>query len=186
MSVARVGKFLARLWARSEGSAMAEFALIIMPLLALSFAVVDFTLLAWDYHRGGEAARRGARLATILPPVADVSGLTAAGDVITCTGTGGGLDCGPDPVVAPDSFTTITNAMQAILPDVESENVQIEYRFSGIGDAALPNGVFPFVTVRIINADYRFMMLNAVPGVPDTISLPSFEVTNLSGAGTAP
>lgn len=168
-----------------EGSVVIEFALIMPVLLALSFGIVDFTLAIFDYHRAGEAVRRGSRTATIEAPVADLSGLTQ-GTSYTCDSTGGGVSCTGTAVNDAAAFTTIVTAMQAVLPAITPANVQVVYDFSGVGDITRPGGVLPFITVSLVNYTHNFTLLNAIPGAPPSFVFPSFAVTQLAGGSNPP
>ncbi len=177
--MSKLRQTLLRLKAATEGLAAVEFAVLAPVMLGLGFGIVDMGLLVFEYHRAGDAARRATRTATIVSSVPDLSALTA-GTPITCTSSGSVVDCGGTAVNSAASFTSIVGAMQALLPQVTPQNVEIEYRLSGIGDAATPAGVLPFVTVRLVNLDYNFMMIDAFPGMPSSVTLPTFEVTQLA------
>ncbi len=177
-------RLLRRMAGAEEGSVVTEFALILPVLLMLSFGIIDFTLAIFDYHRAGEAVRRGTRVATIEAPVADLSTLTQ-GTSYVCT-SGGGVACTGAAVNDAVAFTTIVTAMQAVLPAITAANVQIVYDFSGVGDNARPGGVLPFVTVSLVNYTHNFTLLNAIPGMPPSFVFPSFAVTQLAGGSNPP
>ena len=72
-----------------------------------------------------------------------------------------------------------------MLPDAEAQNVRVTYTFSGIGDPGTPGGILPFATVELIDFDRPFMMLGALPGMPDGVTLPTYSTTRLaSGIGS--
>ncbi|MBL6935017.1 MAG: pilus assembly protein [Alphaproteobacteria bacterium] len=133
------GRLLRHLPGDENAATAVEFALVFPLLLSLCFGILDFTLLAFDYHRAGEATRRAARTASIVTPVADLGALTAGAPVV-CTSTGGVVSCGGTAVVNDQSFTEVVDDIQTIHPDITGDNVSITYSFTGLGDAATPGG----------------------------------------------
>jgi Flp pilus assembly protein TadG len=63
-----------------------SFAIFVPILVLISVAILEFASVGLDYHRAGEATRRGARLATILPPVANLSTLQPSAEVVCTAG----------------------------------------------------------------------------------------------------
>jgi hypothetical protein len=118
---------LRRLLRDREGGALVEFGLILPALLLVSFGAIEFTITMFDYHRLGEAARRGARQAIISAPVAKLETLQAAG-TITCTKKSS-LSCGSATMQtsASANFNAILSAVQEIAPGVAAANVTISY-----------------------------------------------------------
>jgi hypothetical protein len=159
---------------------MVSFAFVLPLLVALSLAILEFTVIMFDYHRASEATRRGARLATILVPAGDLSGLTA-GTPVTCGAGGGALSCGGAGIQSQASFDAVIARMQEILPAISAANVEVSYSLSGIGDASTPGGVLPLVTVSLTNLQYQFIVLSAVPGMPDAITYLPFTTSYLAG-----
>jgi hypothetical protein len=133
-------------------------------LLLLCFGILEFSLVIFDFHRAGEATRRGARLAAISTPVADLDGFSA-GTAIGCSSVGGGVSCGGAEAADPALFTAVVAEMRAVLPAIAAENVEIVYRDSGLGDAATPGGIIPLVTIRLVGLDHPFLLLSALPGM---------------------
>ncbi len=163
-----------------RGSAAVSFALVV-PLLALiGFALVEFSLLAYDYHRAGEATRRGGRVASILDPIAEISVLSPSVSVV-CSWASATVSCTNTTVRAPANFDTILADIQEVLPEAKPENVEVEYRYSGLGDLSTPGGILPLVTVRLTDVTHDFGMLTMVPGMPATVTLPPFATTHLAG-----
>ncbi len=148
-----------------DGSTLLEFGLILPILMTLSFAILDSTLMFFDMHRANEATRRVARIAAMIDPLVDEGTLTGAGTA-TCLG---GSTCG--------AITDMLAAAQAILPSIQAENIQITYSTSALGDAATPGGIKPIVTVSLVDIQHEFMLLKAIPALPDSIALPSFATT---------
>lgn len=50
----------------------------------------------------------------------------------------------------------------------------------------LAGGIKPLVTVTLEALDYSFVMLHAVPGIPDKITLPAFETSQVAKSYVAP
>lgn len=166
-------------WFRGDGgSALISFAFAVPILLGLGCATLEFGLVAFDYHRAGEAARRGARLAAIMLPVADTSGLTA-GSSITCDSDGTTVTCNGTSALRPATFDAVLTAMRNIFPDLTAANVEIEYAASGIGTAGTPAGVLPMVTVQLRNVEHSYLMLTFVPGMPSKLLFPTFTTTQI-------
>jgi Flp pilus assembly protein TadG len=172
-------RLLGRALACQRGETILTFAYVLPILLGLSFAILEFTLIMFDYHRAGEATRRAARLATIVAPVADLADLES-GTVVTCTAAGGTLSCGAANVTSQQSFDDVLAYMQAILPNIQAANVELTYSPSGLGDPATPGGILPLVTVRLAGLQYAFTVLNFVPGMPIAITFPPFTTSYLA------
>src|SRR6185503_21185821 len=102
---------LRRLAGDSDGGALVEFGLILPVLLLVTFGAIEFTITMFDYHRLGEAARRGARQAIMSAPVAKLETLQAAG-TITCMNKSG-LSCGTATLhtTAAANFTAVLDAV---------------------------------------------------------------------------
>jgi Flp pilus assembly protein TadG len=174
---------LRRLLRDSGGGALVEFGLILPTLLLVSFGAIEFTITMFDYHRLGEAARRGARQAIMSPPVAKLDTLQAMG-TITCTNTGS-LSCGSATkhTTAAANFTAVLSAIQEIAPGVGASNVAISYAWSGIGDLSTPGGIKPVVTVQLTGVTHQFTLLSIIPAL-DNIVLPSFSTSVVANAYT--
>ena len=168
----------------TSGESIVGFAILAPILLTVTLGIMEFSLTIFDYHRASEATRRGARLATISQPVADV-GAFAAGTVITCSSSGDAISCSGLDAALPGVFDTIVAQMQAVLPAIMPENIEIEYSDSGLGDAATPGGIIPIVTVRLVGLTQSFYFIGAIPGLPDGFTFPPFT-TNQMGAGLGP
>ncbi len=174
---------LVRLGGDRDGASMVEFAFLLPVLLAFSFGIIDLTLYLFDYHRAGEATRQGTRTATIVPAIIDIDDLNP-GDRATCTSSGGAVDCGIYAAPASSSFTNILARMQFIQPYVGEDNVVVNYELSDVGDVATPGGALPLVTVSLVNMPHELTMLQALPGMPTSIQMPTFSITFL-GNGKA-
>jgi hypothetical protein len=169
------------LWRDRRGSATAGFAMLV-PLIAMaSVAILEFASVSLDYHRAGEATRRGARLAAILPPVADLSFMQSS-TVVVCSATSTAPACSGAFVESPETFDSVIASMSAMLPAITGENVEIVYSSSGLGDAGTPGGILPLVQVRLSGVGHSYAVLDSlVPGVASELMLPAFSTTSLAG-----
>lgn len=184
-AIKRLGR-LRLLFADCGGESLIGFGFLLPLLLLVSFGAAEMALVAFDFHRAGEATRRAARIAVIADPVIDVDGFTT-GATSTCTGsgTGTGVTCTGMAAASPATFEQIVADMQSVMPAIQAQNIQLVYSDSGLGDATTPGGIIPLVTVRLINLQRPFLLLSGIPGMPDQYSLPDFETSQM-GAGLGP
>lgn len=168
-----------RLPRNDSGATTVEFGLILGVLLLVSVAILEFTLVIFDYSRAAEAARAAARVAVISPAIGNLNNLDT-GDVI-CTSVGGTPSCTGGAVEVAASFDAIVATMRAILPMIAAENVEVSYRFSGIGQFGA-GGIKPNVTIRLTNLQRPFMFLDALLGSGASITLPDFSTTHIGNS----
>ena len=173
-----------RLGADERGESLVGFALVAPVLRMLSLAILEFSLVVFDYHRAGEATRRAARLAAISTPVADVGGFTS-GSAIQCSSAGGAVSCGGIAAADGAAFDAIIAEMRAVLPSIAPENVEVVYGDSGLGDPTTPGGIIPLVSVRLVGLAHPFLFLGGFPGIPSGVTFPPF-LTNQLGTGLGP
>lgn len=176
----RIRERAPRLAADRSASTLLSFGLILPLLMALTVGIGEVVMIGFDYHRAGEATRQAARLATILPSVGNLTGLSPAADVV-CREVGGSLGCGSAGVEAPATFDAILADVQRLLPFVGPDQLEIRYSFSGLGDAATPGGILPAVTVQLVGIEHPFLMLDALPGIPPSFAFPPFTTSQLAG-----
>ncbi len=172
--------FPRRLRRDDRGEAIIGFALVLPVLALLSLAIFEFSLVIFDFHRAGEATRRAVRLVAISAPVADVSGFSA-GSTIQCTSSGSSVSCGGSATADAGVFDAVVSEMQEILTAIGPENVEIEYRDSGVGDATTPGGIIPLVTVKLVNLTHAFFLVQLIPGMPEELTYPPFTANLLAG-----
>lgn len=176
----RLGAGLSR---AEDGAAAIDFGLVLPLLVAVSLGVLEFSLASFEYHRAAESTRRGARIASIVAPVASLVGIETVSPIV-CREPDGTLACGGAAVANASSFATILGAMREVLPGVAPANLEVAYAASGVGDASTPGGIKPLVSVRLVNLGYELALMRAVPGVPSRIGFPAFATTYLA-RGTA-
>ncbi len=163
-----------------RGEAIVSFAFVFPLVLTISIAILEFVVVLFDYHRAGEATRRAARLATIEAPVADLGDLDY-GQTVVCSAPAGSLACDTATVVASEPFDRVVAYMQAILPAIQAENVELTYKMTQLGDPATPGGILPLVTIRLTGLQHELMILDFLPGMPEAFTFPAFTGSYLAG-----
>lgn len=169
-----------RLLASQEGEAAIGFGLIMPMLVLICLSILEFSIIVFDYHRAGEATRRGARIAALSTPVIGPDALPVGGSVV-CSATGGGVVCNGGGAEEPAVFTGLVAEMQNILPAIQAANVEVEYSDIGLGDPTTPGGIVPLVTVRLINLQHPFLMLSGFPGFGPSLAYPAFTTNQVAG-----
>jgi Flp pilus assembly pilin Flp len=193
----------ARLVRNEQGATMVELSIVFGLLMLLSFGVVEFGFLWWQWNSAEKATQMGVRKAVITSPVAtglstadcgnanvtpgtlcSVAGATSFG-TITCTGSGTswaspsgsctGCAAGVSCTFSTDAFTRIGTIMQEMFPFIQPQNVQVTYAFVGLGFAGRP-GPVPTVTVQLTGMNYNFFALQGFLGFAP-IPMPGFEAT---------
>lgn len=185
---------LIRLGKDARASVGAEFALVLPIFLLFVLGVVDVGRMMWTWNRAEKAAQMGVRYAAVTD-MADTGladhdyyddgiarGNRILDDTFGTTCTQGGCTCntgGNCPGLGTFSDTAFTNTvarMQAIMLEIQPDNVTIEYSYSGLGYSGDPYGpdINPLITVKL--SDVRFEpSLGYVFGAQ--ITLPSFAST---------
>jgi hypothetical protein len=104
--------------------------------------------------------------------------LQASAVSCSCTGT-----CPNLGTASVGAFNNILTRMQAFMPELKANQVQIDYAFSGLGYAGDPNGidVAPLVKVGLRNVTFSPGFL---PGIAITLPPFSAEATLEDGSGT--
>jgi hypothetical protein len=179
-SVRRRFGAVVRVAADRGGAAAVEFAFIAPVLFLLTLGMIELGMILFEYHRMGEAARSGARVALIEDPIPKLIDLSSLPD-ITCNGAdGGSVTCTGATVANSSSFTDVLAAMQNILPTLKGSNVAIIYIDSDITDATELTGlVTPILTLKIEGYQYSYFFLDTLPGIPATMTLPEFSTTRV-------
>lgn len=166
------------------GNVTISFAFIAPLMIVLSVAIIEFTLVMLDYSRANEATRRALRTAlTASTVIADLSSLEGS-DVI-CKSTSGTVTCTTTTVADATAFSDIVNSAQEVLPDILPKNIEVAYRFSGMG-AAESGGIMPLITVSLRNLKHDFFLMKLIPGLPVAFTFPAFSATNLGPGYVAP
>lgn len=186
-----VGKSHRRYLTDERGAAAAEFAMVSLIFLSMMLGIIDAARFAWEFNSAKAAARAGARLAAVSPPVVQefvnfdaVNGplALAGGSSLPSDGVSipdyscNSTSCTPSGTLVAANFTPIVTRMQQYYRKVQAANVTIKYRERGLGVAGNPYGtdVQPLITVSITGVTFRPLSLR-IFGL--TFALPSVETT---------
>ncbi len=178
LTSARRRGILRRFTRSTGGTAAIEFAFILPIVLLLTVGLLEFAIVLFDYHRAGEATRRAIRQALINPPIATLDNIATTdivcdgGETIVCTG-------GTVESTANTTLNTIIGVMQAIFPDIQKANVRITYSASGLDGPSTPGIVTPIVTISVRNLTHAYIVLGIIPGMPSSMTFPSFTTSAL-------
>ncbi len=159
-------RLMKRLLRDTRGNALVGLAFILPIVLGLSFGILEFSVLIFDFHRANEATRRIARQAAIVAPLVDQATLTINGSA-TCTGT------------ACKGLAALTAVAKSAFPKIAPENVAITYSLTEIGDLNTPGGVKPLITVRITGLQHDFLLINGLKGMPKSLTFPPLTTSTL-------
>lgn len=183
-------------WHDRSAATAVEFTLVLPLLLILFFGIIDAGVAMWTWNRAEKATQMGVRyaVATDMLPIGlrsysfTVDGGMNQGEVIpasrfggaTCTSTtctcNTGATCPALGNLDTVAFTRLVTRMQAIMPQIQAANVQVDYGYSGLGYAGDPNGpdVAPMVTVKLVGMQFRPITFLAFGG---PLTLPDFAAT---------
>ena len=172
---------LNRFWRHVRGAVAIEFAFVFPLLLAFTIGVLEFGIILFDYHRAGEATRRGVRDLVINPPLAALDTLLNDGSVV-CIGSGASVSCAGGAVDddAATTFSALVQRMQDIFSTITPQNVSVTYVASGVDDPANTGVITPTVTLNLTGVQYTFFVLQIIPGIPDGFEFPPFATTRLT------
>ena len=167
-----------RFLADEDGAFIIEFGIAFPMLILLSFGLLQFSLVMFDYQRAAEATRRGVRLTIITTPIPNTAQLLV-GSVIQCTSTGGAVSCtgGSPSEVANEHFQAVLAEMQQAYPSLTEENLIITYEGTDVGAAGTAGGILPLVTLQVRNVRHD-MIVGSLVGIP-YIEFPEFTTTVL-------
>ncbi|MBE9556983.1 MAG: pilus assembly protein [Proteobacteria bacterium] len=170
--------FLRRFLADEDGAFIIEFAFAFPVLILLSFGLLEFSLVVFDYQRAAEATRQGTRFAILNNPIANTA-TVLEGSVISCSRPNGAVECvGGSPSATADAdFLALLAQMQGIYPTLVAENISIIYEGTDVGDVDSSGGIFPMVTLELLNVKHD-MIIGDLIGIK-TINFPPFTTTVL-------
>jgi Flp pilus assembly protein TadG len=136
---------------KERGAALFEFAIVATVFLTMIFAVVEFGRFFWTHNALRDAARRGARYATIRKN--DAAGVQAVKYMVVYG----------DPFADPSTATPVA-------PGLTASNVAVEYQnYNGVLLSSR-------ASVSIVNYQFQF----ALPFVGATTTMPAYR-TSLPG-----
>jgi hypothetical protein len=152
----------------TRGNALVGLAFLLPIVLGLSFGILEFSVLIFDFHRANEATRRIARQAAIVAPLVNQATLTKNGSATCSTATG----C--------TGLVALTEVAQSVFPKIGPENVVITYSLTRIGED-LPLGFLrkPLITVRITSLQHDFLLFNGLNGAPKSLTFPPLTTSTL-------
>lgn len=175
-----------RLARHDGGATLIEFTLVVWILLAMTFAIVEFSIALWQYNATVKANFQGVRYAVQSNPVASAlttynavldddlqpgQSLTLPNFTVRCTAascTCVAGDCSGIGALDHDAaaFNAIVAAMRPVVPFVSveelTERVFVEYDHVGLGFAGRPGAdIVPIVSVGMTNHTYDFIAMQA-------------------------
>ena len=188
-----------------RGASAAEFALVAPLMILFLLGIIDCGRFIWSVNEAEKATQIGARWAVATDILANPSGtdgllnysFASQGGVeqgttvsqtdfpgVKCTSSGGTVSCAckaacdfdPTPGTGGQAaFTALIRRMQQIYGGIDTDNVEIDYDWSGLGYAGDPNGpdVDPLVTVKTTGLGFRPIFLAGLIG----FSLPKLSYT---------
>ena len=178
-----------------SGAVLVEYTLVFAMMMILTFGLIEFGIVLYQYNAAEKATAVGARFIATRGPV--VIGLPDCGPGVNVSGMNAGATC---PATAWETVcnagapsggcqATVLNAlvteMRTFAPNLEAQNVQVVLRGAGLGFVGRGSPV-PMVTVRLTGMEYDFIALDDLLGF-GTLTMPSFDATvvgeDLNGAG---
>ena len=175
----------------TSGAAMVETTLTLLLLLGLTFGIVEFSNVFWQWNSAEKATKLGARLAVTANPVAqELKTFDCASDTIllgtkcsdpnaltfgTVICNGATSSCSGGYSFSTAAFDVIFAQMRALFPRVQRANVVIEYRDLRLGFAGRRSPV-PGVTVRLTGMIFTFTALDDLFGL-GPVTMPDFRAT---------
>ena len=174
----RLAPAIRRFLADEDGAFMIEFGIAFPVLILLSFGLMEFSLVVFDYQRAAEATRAGVRHTIINDPIA-MTATILNGSVITCTSTDGTVGCtgGSPDDDADASFQALLDEMQGIYPTLEASNLIVTYEGTDVGEEDEFGGLFPLVTLQLSGVRHN-MIVGHLIGI-EYIEFPAFTTTVL-------
>ena len=178
------------------GATLIEYTLVFTMFMVLTFGLIEFGIVLYQYNAAEKATAAGARFIATRGPV--VTGLADCGVATTASA---GTDCAD--VAGGSSWSRTCSAsapasgcqaavlnqlvaeMQRFAPNVEAQNVQVILRGAGLGFVGRGSPV-PMVTVRLTGMTYNFIAIDDLVGL-GPITMPGFDATivgeDFNGAG---
>jgi hypothetical protein len=167
-----------RFLADEDGAFLVEFAISFPVLILLSFGLMEFSLVVFDYQRAAEATRIGVRHTILNDAVANTTTLLS-GSVITCTKPTNKVECvgGSPDDTADKQFRNMWKKMRGIYPSLKQENIIVSYQGTDVGEEDEFGGVFPMVTLQLVGVRHE-MIVGHLIGI-EYIEFPAFTTTVL-------
>jgi len=170
--------FIDRYLTDEDGAFMVEFGIAFPVLIMLSFGLLEFSLVVFDYQRAAEATRAGVRHTIVNDPIANTATILD-GAVVTCTSVSGTVSCagGSPDDDADAAFQALLGEMQGIYPTLGESNLIVTYEGTDVGEEDEFGGLFPMVTLQLTGVQHD-MIVGHLIGI-DSIEFPAFATTVL-------
>lgn len=179
-----------------SGAVLIEHTIVFMLLMVLTFGLIEFGLVLYQYNAAETATSAGARFVATRGPVitgvsdcgvatsalagtrcSDVSG--ASGWTLTCNAAS------PSGACQATVLNALLEEMQRYSPNIEAQNVQVVLRGAGLGFVGRGAPV-PMVTVRLTGMTYEFIAIDDLLGF-GALNMPGFDAAlvgeDLNGQG---
>jgi len=178
MACKKFAPVVRRFLADEDGAFLVEFGITFPVLIMLSFGLMEFSLVVFDYQRAAEATRIGVRHTILNDAVANTTTLLN-GSVITCTKPHNKVECvgGSPDDTAEKQFRNMYKEMRGIYPTLEQKNIIVTYQGTDVGEEDEFGGVFPMVTLQLVGVRHE-MIVGHLIGI-DYIEFPAFTTTVL-------
>jgi Flp pilus assembly protein TadG len=179
------------------GAVLIEYTLVFVMLMVMTFGLIEFGIVFYQYNTAEAATAVGARYIATRGPVytglADCGVATSANAGTLCSSVSGSdtwtVTCNATSPAA-GCQSTVLNAlvarMQQFQPAIQAQNVQVVLKGSGLGFVGRGSPV-PLVTVRLTGMTYNFIVLDDLLGF-SPLTMPSFDATlvaeDFNGAGS--
>jgi Flp pilus assembly protein TadG len=186
-----------RRFRRNEsGATLVEHTLVFLLLMLMTFGIIEFGVVLYQYNSAETATAVGARyVATRGPFVSGLKdcGVTTSASAGTWCRTIAGSDSlsvtcnasAPTGSCQAAALTALVAEMRRFSPNIQAQNVQVVIRGAGLGFVGRGSPV-PLVTVRLTGMQYDFIALDDLLGF-GTLTMPGFDATivgeDLNGAG---
>lgn len=178
-----------------SGAVLVEHTLVFAMLMILTFGLIEFGIVLYQYNAAEKATAVGARFIATRGPV--ITGLPDCGPGVNVNGMNAGATCpasswestcnagAPSGNCQAAVLTALVTEMQRFSSNIEAQNVQVVLRGAGLGFVGRGAPV-PMVTVRLTGMQYDFIALDDLLGF-GTLTMPGFDATvvgeDLNGAG---
>ena len=178
-----------------SGAVLVEHTLVFMMMMVLTFGLIEFGIVLYQYNAAEKATAVGARFIATRGPV--VAGLPDCGPGVNVNGMNAGATCpssswettcnanAPSGGCQASVLNALVAEMRRFSPNVEAQNVQVVLRGAGLGFVGRGSPV-PMVTVRLTGMQYDFIALDDLLGF-GALTMPGFDATvvgeDLNGAG---
>ena len=187
-------RFFTRFRKNQSGAVLIEHTLVFVMMMVLTFGLIEFGIVLFQYNAAETATAIGARYVATRGPV--VTGMPDCGPGVNVSGMNAGATCpstswettcnasAPSGGCQASVLNALVTEMQRFAPNVQAQNVQVVLRGAGLGFVGRGSPV-PMVTVRLTGMQYDLIAIDDLLGF-GTLTMPSFDATvpgeDLNGA----